>query len=360
MSSNSFGNIFRVTSFGESHGAGIGVVIDGMPSKLTLDLDAVQHQLSRRRPGQSRVTSPRSEEDQVEVLSGLFEGVTTGAPLTLFVRNRDARSKDYENLRDTFRPGHADYSWYKKYGVREYVGGGRSSGRETIARVAGGAVARQILAPLGVQITGHVLSVGPIEAKEYDIDAIEANPVRCADSNASHEMEALIMKLREEGDSTGGVVEIRCQGVPPGLGDPVYDKLDALLAHAIMSIGATKGIEFGDGFAAAKKRGSEAHDPIRPHGIDGTRAGGILGGVSTGSELVFRIAVKPPASIAKSQQTVTLSGDPHEVSVTGRHDPCIAPRLVPVAEAMTAIVLADTWMMQQALRYTRPDGGDQR
>lgn len=355
MSSNSFGTLYRITSFGESHGAGIGVVIDGVPPGLQLDLDAIQHQLDRRRPGQSRVTSPRAEADKLQVLSGLFEGRTTGAPLALFIANKDTRSEDYANLKETFRPGHADYSWYQKYGVRDYVGGGRSSGRETIARVACGAVARQILEKHGIGIVGHVHSVGEINASSYDPEVIENNPVRCADAEAAAKMEELIVQMGEAGDSVGGVVEVRCSGVPAGLGDPVYDKLDALLAHAMLSIGATKGVEFGEGFELAKKRGSEAHDPIRPEGVAGDRAGGILGGVSSGSDIILRVAVKPPASITLEQETVTLEGQPHTLSVSGRHDPCIAPRVVPVAEAMAAIVLLDALMRQTALRGVLPD-----
>jgi len=358
MSSNTFGTLFRVTSFGESHGAGIGVVIDGVPPRLKLDLAAVQRQLDRRRPGQSRITSPRAETDKVEVLSGLHEGETTGAPLTLFVRNSDTRPEDYENLRNTFRPGHADYSWFKKYGVRDYLGGGRASGRETIARVAAGAVARQILAVRGIHILAHVVSVGDIDAHTFDPEAIEANPVRCADPDAAAKMEALILQVKEQGDSIGGVVELRCQGVPTGLGDPVFDKLDARLAAAMLSIGATKGVEFGMGFALARMRGSEAHDPIGPEGVRGERAGGILGGVSNGGEIVFRVAVKPPASIRHEQNTVTLDNQPHRIAVQGRHDPCIAPRVVPVAEAMAALVLVDALMRQIALRGVLPEAGE--
>ncbi|MFH0883595.1 MAG: chorismate synthase [bacterium] len=358
MSSNTFGNLFRATSFGESHGAGIGVVIDGVPPRLRLDLEAIQLQLDRRRPGQSRVTTSRSESDRVEVLSGLHEGVTTGAPLTLFVRNSNTRPEDYENLRNTFRPGHADFTWYKKYGVRDYLGGGRSSGRETIARVAAGAVARQILAVHGISVLGYVVSVGDVEVESFDPAIIESNPVRCADPDAAARMEALILRVKEDGDSVGGIVEVRCQGVPAGLGDPVFDKLDALIARAILSIGATKGIEFGLGFAMARMRGSQAHDPIRPDGVDGDRAGGILGGVSNGGDIVFRVAVKPPASIELEQDTVTLDNQPHRIAVQGRHDPCIAPRLVPVAEAMTALVLVDVLMRQTALRGVLPEDGD--
>ncbi len=354
MSSNSFGRIFRVTSFGESHGAGIGVVVDGVPPLLRLDLAALQAELDRRRPGQSRVSTARGETDQVEVLSGLLEGRTTGAPLTLFVRNRDTRPEDYEALRETFRPGHADYSWYRKYGLRDHLGGGRASGRETIARVAAGAVARQILARHGVSIVGHVVAVGDLRAERYLPETIERNPVRCADPAAALAMEQLILQVKAEGDSIGGVVEVRCHGVPEGLGDPVFGKLDALLGAAMLSIGAVKGVEFGDGFDLARRRGSAAHDAIRPDGLAGSRAGGILGGVSAGGELLLRLAVKPAASIALEQDSVTLDGRPHKVSVLGRHDPCIAPRLVPVAEAMAALVLLDTLMLQIALRQVLP------
>jgi chorismate synthase len=354
MPLNTFGCIFRVTTFGESHGSFVGAVIDGVPPRLRLDLPAVQAELNRRRPGQSAITTPRQEKDQLQVLSGLFEGLTTGAPLCLVIANQDARPEAYEHLRHVFRPGHADYSWWKKYGIRDFCGGGRTSGRETAARVAAGAVARQVLAPLGISIWGHVTQIGDIQAMTFQPAAIEQNPVRCADPQAATEMIKAIEQAAQEGDSVGGLVEIRACGVPPGWGDPVFSKLDAQLAGALMSIGAVKGVEIGDGFALARMRGSEANDAILPQGFASNHAGGILGGISNGNELIARLAVKPTSSIARVQQTIDLEGNPTTLSVSGRHDPCIAPRLVPVAEAMMALVLVDAYLHQRAICGDEP------
>ncbi len=348
MSSNVFGKLFRVVSFGESHGSAIGVVIDGVPSRLQLDIEAIQRQLDRRRPGQSSITTPRDESDRVEVLSGLLEGMTTGSPLAFLVKNRDTRAEDYEHLKNIFRPGHADYSWYHKYGVRDYLGGGRASGRETVARVIAGSVARQLLASQDVSITGHVKEVAGIRAESFDAAEIERNAVRCADPEAAARMIRAIEEARDAGDSVGGIVEIRATGVPAGWGEPVFEKLDALLAGALMSIGAVKGVEIGDGFKIAGKRGSEANDSIGPEGMRSNHAGGILGGVSSGAEIVVRCAIKPTSSIAMEQDTVTLTGESVQIRVRGRHDPCIAPRIVPVAEAMAALVLVDAWLQQRA------------
>jgi chorismate synthase len=356
MSYNSFGRSFRVTTFGESHGPAVGVVIDGVPSRFEVDLDAIQRQLDRRRPGQGPLTSPRQESDRLQVLAGLLDGRTTGAPICLVVANRDARPEDYEHLREVLRPGHADLSWQAKYGLRDWRGGGRASGRETVARVAAGAVARQLLAARGVQLLGHVVELAGIQLEagvELDPAAIERSPVRCADPRASGAMVAAVAAARADGDSVGGVVEVRARGVPAGWGDPVFDKLDARLASALMGLGAVKGVEIGEGFALARRRGSEANDPILPGGAFATnRAGGVLGGVSSGAELVVRAAVKPTPSIAREQATVDLAGRPSTVRATGRHDPCIAPRLVPVAEAMVALVLVDAW-----LRHDPPPPG---
>jgi chorismate synthase len=348
MASNSFGRALRITTFGESHGAAIGVVIDGVPPLIELDLAAIQRDMDRRRPGQSSVTTARDEADVVHVWSGLYEGKTTGAPLTLVVLNQDQRSKDYGEIAQVFRPGHADYTWFKKYGIRDPRGGGRSSGRETAARVAAGAVAKQILAPLGVRIVGHVTRVADVDAVSFDPAVIETNPVRCADAEAALRMVAVIEAAKAEGDSVGAVVEVRAEGVPVGLGDPIYEKLEARLAFALMSIGAIKGVEIGDGFAGTLLRGSESNDAIGPDGPITNRAGGIQGGISNGAPIVCRIAVKPTSSISKTQETTDVEGRPREIKTEGRHDPCIAPRVVPVAEAMVALVLAD---------YVVADGG---
>ncbi len=349
MSSNSFGRFLRITTFGESHGPAIGVVVDGVPPRLALDLAALQAELHRRRPGQSALVSPRKEADRVQVLSGLQEGLTTGAPLCLLIPSQDQRPEAYAELADTFRPGHADLSYERKYGIRDPRGGGRASGRETAARVAAGAVAKQLLAGRGVRLLGHVVELAGIRAARFEPDAIEQNPVRCADPEAALEMARAIEAARADGDSVGGVVEVRASGVPAGWGDPVFAKLDALLAGALMGIGAVKGVEVGDGFALARLRGSQANDGILPEGFASNHAGGVLGGISTGAELVVRAAVKPTPSIAAPQRSIDREGQPLTLSVAGRHDPCIAPRLVPVAEAMVALVLADAWLAQRAL-----------
>jgi chorismate synthase len=350
VSSNSFGRFFRITTFGESHGPAIGVVVDGVPPQLPLDLSALQAALDRRRPGQSTLSTARSELDRVTVLSGLSEGLTTGAPICLVCSSQDARPEAYRELEDCFRPGHADLTYQRKYGIRDPHGGGRASGRETVGRVAGGAVARQLLGRLGVELVGHVVEVAGLRAQRFEPETIEANPVRCADPDAALEMARAIEAARDAGDSVGGVVEVRARGVPAGWGDPVFGKLDAALAGALMGIGAVKGVEIGDGFALARMRGSEANDPILDleGGFASNRAGGILGGISSGAELVVRAAVKPTSSIAVPQQTVDREGKPRSLAIEGRHDPCIAPRLVPVAEAMVALVLADAYLAQRA------------
>ncbi|MCA9393063.1 MAG: chorismate synthase [Candidatus Omnitrophica bacterium] len=353
MAGNTYGEIFKVTTFGESHGPAIGAVLDGVPPNLALDVADIQKELDRRRPGQSKITTQRQEPDTVEILSGVFEGKTTGTALALLIRNKDQRSRDYSEIKDVFRPGHADMTFLKKYGIRDYRGGGRSSGRETACRVAAGAVAKQLLIQHSVKVIAYVHSVADIVAEQCDFAVIEENIVRAPDMAAAEKMIALIDEARRNLDSLGGVVEAVIQGCPPGLGDPVFDKLDAKLAHGLMSIGTIKGIEFGAGFAATRMRGSENNDEFVNEGGEihtkTNYAGGILGGISNGEEIVLRVAVKPPSSIAQSQQTVTTSGEQTQIEVKGRHDPCICPRVVPVVEAMIALTLADCLLLQKTI-----------
>lgn len=346
MSGNSFGQAFRITTWGESHGRAVGVTIDGCPAGLPVTTEMVQAELNRRRTGQSRVTTPRQEKDRVEIVSGLFEGETTGMPVTMLVWNEDADSSKYEPIRDTYRPGHADYTYLAKYGRRDHRGGGRASARETIGRVAAGAVAKALLARAGVAITGYTVQVGNIRAETFDPGVIEQNIVRAADMAAAERMIAAIECAKEAGDSLGSTVEVRAEGVPPGLGEPVFDKLDADIAKAMLSVPATKGFEIGDGFDVVPRHGSENNDPFYLDGDGRVRtatnhAGGILGGISTGEPIVVRVAIKPPSSITKEQMTIDTAGTPRSIKVEGRHDPCLAPRAVPVLEAMLALVLAD-------------------
>lgn len=352
--SNSFGTLFKITTFGESHGPAIGVVIDGVPPLLLLSEEDIQKDLDRRRPGQSKITTHRKEPDTAEILSGVFEGKTTGAPVAILIRNEDQRSKDYSNLKDVFRPGHADYTYQSKYGFRDYRGGGRSSGRETACRVAAGAVAKKILAEQKIQVIAYTLSVGDITVQKKDFSVIEKNIVRTCDLAASEKMIALIEEARKNCDSVGGVIEAVIKGCPPGLGEPIYDKLNARLAYALMSIGTMRGIEFGDGFAATKLRGSEHNDIFYKDGkqvhTKTNHAGGILGGISNGEDIILRVGVKPPSSIAKNQQTVDISGEDAEIQVKGRHDPCICPRVVPVVEAMIALTLVDFIFLQKKIK----------
>ena len=355
MASNSYGQIFRITTFGESHGPAVGVVIDGVPANLVLVESDIQFDLDRRRPGQSKVTTQRKESDTVEILSGIFEGKTTGAPVTMFIRNEDQRSKDYEEIKNMFRPGHADYTYWMKYGNRDYRGGGRASGRETACRVAAGAVAKKILRGQKINIVAYTLAIGGIYAKKKDFSVIEKNMVRAPDLEASEQMIAKVEEARKSCDSIGGIVEAVAHGCPPGLGEPIYDKLNARLAYALMSIGAIRGVEFGAGFAAAGMFGSQHNDKFY---LDGERirtrtnnAGGILGGISTGEDIVVRAAVKPASSIAQKQQTVFKDGKAAIIEVKGRHDPCICPRVVPVVEAMIAIVLVDAVMLRKAITF---------
>ena len=348
--SSSFGTLFRVTTFGESHGPAVGVVVDGMPPGIAVAAADVQRELDRRRPGQSTLTTQRQEADRVEILSGLFEGVTLGTPIAMLVRNTDARAEEYEALRDVFRPGHADYAYQQKYGVRDHRGGGRSSGRETAGRVAAGALARLALATAGVSIVGGTVQVGAVKAVRRDWDEVEKNPVRCPDAGAAAEMAGVIEAAREAKDSVGGVVEVVARGVPAGWGDPTMAKLDALLGAAMLSIPATKGVEIGEGFALAVRLGSEANDVLEGGRYRTNFAGGIAGGISNGADVVVRVAVRPASSIGRPQVAATKAGGTTTIAIAGRHDPCICPRVVPVAEAMMAVTLMDAWLRQRALR----------
>jgi len=327
---NTFGRNLKITTFGESHGAAVGAVIDGCPAGIVLNENDIQSLLDRRRPGTSPLTSARQERDRVEILSGVFEGKTTGTPIAMIVRNEDRQSKDYDALREVFRPGHADFTYQEKYGIRDHRGGGRSSGRETVGRVAAGALALKYLAANGITITGKIIEVHG-----------KSDP---------GEIENEILAAKNAGDSVGGIVEIVAKGCPPGLGDPVFGKLDALIAGAMMGIGAVKGVGIGDGFAVAGKFGSENNDQMTKDGFSSNHAGGILGGISSGQDIVVRIAVKPTPSIAKTQQTRDIHGNVVDISIRGRHDPCIVPRIVPVAEAMLALVLMDCMLEQEKYR----------
>jgi chorismate synthase len=362
--SSSSGKLFRVTTFGESHGPAVGVVVDGCPPRLALDLDAVQADLDRRRPGQSRLVTQRDEADRVEVLSGLFEGRTTGTPLTFVVRNADQRPGAYDHLRDVYRPSHADWAYAAKYGIRDHRGGGRSSARETIGRVAAGAVARQLLRVVaGIEVLAWVSEVHGITAHVdpslVTLDEVEADPTRCPDPDAAARITAAIEDARRRGDSLGGVVTGVARNVPAGLGEPVFDKLDAELAKAMLSLPATKGFEVGSGFAGTRQTGLEHNDPFEP-GPDGrprtrsNRSGGIQGGISNGETLWWRVAFKPTATIASEQDTVTTAGEATTLAARGRHDPCVLPRAVPLVEAQALLVLADHWLRQRALDALPP------
>jgi chorismate synthase len=355
MGGSSFGTAFRLSTWGESHGVGVGVVVDGCPAGLPLTVQDIQHDLDRRRVGQSRMTSARQESDRVRILSGMFEGVTTGTPIAMLVENENARPGDYEAIKDLYRPGHADWTWDQKFGVRDWRGGGRASARETIGRVAAGAIARKLLATVGVSVIAYTLQLMHLRAQVIDESEIERNIMRCPDPDVAQRMIELVDQARRETDSLGGIVEIKARGVPVGLGEPVFDKLQADFAKALMSIPAIKGFEIGDGFAVANSRGSANNDAFvrQDDGTIGTatnHAGGILGGMSSGEEIVMRIAAKPPASIAQPQSTVERSGESASIVVKGRHDPTVLPRLVPVAEAMTLLVLADHWLRQRGAR----------
>ena len=349
-SPSSFGRSFRIVTFGESHGAGVGVVLDGVKPGLPFDLEAIQAEMDRRRPGQSDLVTPRKEADQVQVLSGVFEGKTTGHPIAMVVFNENQRSGDYKAITDLFRPGHADLTYDRKYGLRDPRGGGRSSGRETLGRVAAGAWAKQQLAALGVTVRGFNREIAAIAGTAVDWAFVETNPLRVADPAAFAAQRAAVEAARAEGDSVGGICEVWIEGLPVGLGDPAFGKLDGLLALACMSIGAVKGVELGAGFESARLRGSQNNDPLGPGGPLKNDAGGTLGGISTGAPVVVRLAVKPTSSISKTQKTIDRDGNPADIATHGRHDPCIAPRIVPVAEAMCALVIYDAWLTQQSLR----------
>jgi chorismate synthase len=342
-------------TFGESHGPFIGVVIDGIQPGIPIDISEIQKDLDRRRPGQSSVVTPRKEKDRAEVVSGIFEGKTTGTPVCILIRNQDQRSKDYRQLEKILRPGHASYTFLKKYGIFDFRGGGRASGRETATRVAAGAVAKQLLKKREIEIIAYTRQIGNIEIETVDLSEIENNIVRAPDSVAAKKMTELIVKAQEEGDSLGGVIEVIVKNCPPGLGEPVFNKLEADLSQALMSIGAVKAFEMGEGFRTASMKGSTFNDAfyfdskISKFRTRTNHAGGVLGGISNGEDLIMRIAVKPPSSISKEQDTVDLEGKPTKVSIGGRHDPCICPRIVPVAEAMVALVLIDQMIMQERL-----------
>jgi chorismate synthase len=350
MSGNAFGALFRVATFGESHGKALGAVIDGCPPNLDLSETDIQAELDRRKPGGHMASTSRVEEDRVEILSGVFEGKTTGTPIALVIRNRDADSRDYEGLRDVFRPGHGDFTYMKKYGIRDHRGGGRASGRETAARVAAGAIARKLLVREGIEVVGCTVELGGIAIGRYSRSDIAGNRLLCPDAEAAKRMEQKLEEVRNEGDSLGGIVEMRVTGCPAGLGEPVFDKIDADLAKALMSIGTVKGVEIGAGFGAAQMKGSQCNDPIGPGGFRTNRAGGVLAGITTGQEIVIRAACKPIASIAREQETIDVRGNPAKITVRGRHDACVIPRIIPVCEAMVCLVIADHLLRQRAVR----------
>ena len=350
MAGSSFGTLFRITTFGESHGPGVGVIVEGATPGLPLCDEDIQIEMNRRKPGQSDITTPRQESDRVHIMSGVFEGHTTGTPIGVVLYNQDMRPSAYEEIRDLFRPGHADYTYLQKYGVRDYRGSGRASGRETAGRVAGGAIAKKLLSARGIRITAYTLRAAGIACEIYDPEAIEKNPMRACDPQAAEKMAERVRELSAAGDSVGGIVECRVNGLPAGLGDPVFEKLDAELGRAILSLGSIKGIEFGVGFGCADMNGSEHNDGMDTAGFISNNAGGILGGISTGQEIIFRAAVKPTSSITVKQKTRDIHGNEREIVTEGRHDPCICPRIVPVIEAMTAIVLEDHYLRQATLR----------
>ncbi|MEE4379249.1 MAG: chorismate synthase [Candidatus Competibacteraceae bacterium] len=349
MAGNSFGKLFTVTTFGESHGPALGAIVDGCPPGIPLAEADIQAQLERRRPGKSRHTTQRREPDQVKILSGVFEGLTTGVPIGLLIENVDQKSKDYGNIMDRFRPGHADYTYQQKYGIRDYRGGGRSSARETALRVAAGTIARKVLQDRhGVEINGYLSQLGPIRPEKIIWDTVDDNPFFCPDPDKVVELEAFMDALRKSGDSIGARVTVVAKGVPPGWGEPVFDRLDADLAHALMSINAVKGVEIGAGFASVEQRGTEHRDEMTPQGFLSNNAGGILGGISTGQDIVVSIALKPTSSIRLPGRSVNMQGEAVEVVTKGRHDPCVGIRATPIAEAMMAIVLLDHLLRHRA------------
>ncbi len=349
MAGNTYGKVFKISTFGESHGTAIGVIVDGCPAGLPLDLEAIQHELDRRRPGQSKIVTQRKEADQFELLSGVFEGKTLGTPIAMVIRNKDYRSRDYSHIFDKYRPSHADFTYDQKYGFRDYRGGGRSSARETAARVAAGAIAKQLLAQHNIKITAYVSQVGELALTQayqnLDFDYIEKTPIRCPDPELAEQMITLIKSIRKAGDTIGGTINAVVQGVPVGLGEPVFDKLHAELGKAMLSINACKGFEYGSGFEGVKMRGSQHNDIFeRKNDVISTKtnySGGIQGGISNGMDIYFRVAFKPVATIIQSQTSVDNQGNSVDIQGKGRHDPCVVPRAVPIVEAMTALVLAD-------------------
>ena len=349
MAGNSFGTIFRFTTWGESHGPAIGCVVDGTPPRIALKEEDIQHWLDRRKPGQSRFTTQRQEADAVKILSGVFEGETTGTPIQLMIENTDQRPRDYSNIKDSFRPGHADYTYQQKYGFRDYRGGGRSSARETVVRVAAGAVARKYLRErLGIIIHGYLAQMGSIVLEPVAPQAAYDNPFFCPDPARVQELEDFIWRIREAGDSIGARVTVIAKGVPPGWGEPVFERLDADLASAMMGINAVKGVEIGAGFKSVEQRGSEHRDEMTPNGFKSNHAGGVLGGISSGQDIVVSLALKPTSSITLPGQTINIRGEPVEVVTTGRHDPCVGIRATPIAEAMLALVLMDHYLRFRA------------
>ena len=353
MAGNTFGNIFKLTTFGESHGAALGGVIDGCPSGLKIDLNAIQIEMDRRKPGQSAIVTQRKESDTVTFYSGIFEGETTGTPIGFLIHNTDQKSKDYSHIKDSYRPSHADYVYDKKYGKRDYRGGGRSSARETACRVVAGAIAKQILS--NVKITAYVSSVGEIKIDKHysdlDFSEIEKNPVRCADSNTASLMEERIREIRKEGDTIGGIVSCVIENTPIGLGEPVFDKLHADLGKAMLSINAVKGFEFGSGFQGTQLKGSQHNDSFNSDGKTKTNnSGGVQGGLSNGMDIYFNVAFKPVATIMKAQETIDSSNNVVEMKGKGRHDPCVVPRAVPIVEAMTALVLVDFYLINRTIK----------
>jgi chorismate synthase len=349
MSGNSIGKLFTVTSFGESHGPAIGCIVDGCPPGMALTEADLQEDLDRRKPGTSRHTTQRREADEVKILSGVFEGKTTGTPIALVIENTDQRSKDYSNIADTFRPGHADYTYQHKYGFRDYRGGGRSSARETAMRVAAGGIAKKYLKEqVGMEIRGYLSQLGPIKIEKVDWDIIDSNPFFCPDADKVAEMEVYMDALRKEGESIGARIEIVATHVPPGLGEPIFDRLDADLAHALMSINAVKGVEIGDGFACINSKGTLFRDEMTPEGFLSNHAGGILGGISSGQNITASIALKPTSSLRLPGKSINLQGEAIDVVTEGRHDPCVGIRATPIAEAMMAIVIMDHFLRHRA------------
>ena len=357
--SNSFGNIFRLTTFGESHGAAIGGVVDGMPAGIPIDMDFIQQELDRRRPGQSHITTSRNEADRVELLSGVFEGKSTGCPIGFIVRNTNQHSQDYENMRNVYRPSHADYTYSYKYGTRDYRGGGRSSARITISRCVAGALAKLALRSLGISITAYTSQVGNIalshDYRHYDLSQAETNAVRCPDAEKAAQMIQLIEDVKAEGDTIGGIISCVIKGCPPGLGEPEAGKLHAALGGAMLSINAVKGFEYGEGFAGVSQRGSEQNDifTIGDNSVVTTKtnhSGGIQGGISNGQDIYFRVAFKPVATLLRKQQTINMDGKETTLSARGRHDPCVLPRAVPIVEAMAAITLLDCYLLNKTTK----------